>query len=72
MCIVSLPLRQRQVVFYEGAGWSNKEVGYALGVSEATVASHLRRALSTLGFSSRSEWVRFSAEMTVAQAGSTG
>ena len=49
--------RQRQILFYVGAGWSNKEVGYALGVAESTVAVHLRNALRALGVRSRAEWI---------------
>ena len=59
----ALPLRQRQVLFYVGAGWSNKEIGYALGISEATVAVHLRLALAALNVASRADWIRISAEV---------
>jgi DNA-binding CsgD family transcriptional regulator len=59
----TIPLRQRQILFYVSAGWSNKEVGYALGISESTVATHLRRALSSLGVASRSDWVRVAASI---------
>ena len=62
----ALPLRQRQVLFYVATGWSNKEVGYALGISDTTVAAHLRRALTALGIQSRNEWIRTSAEVAAA------
>jgi DNA-binding CsgD family transcriptional regulator len=55
-----LPLRQRQVLFYAAAGWSNKEIGYVLGISESAVAVHLGRALTAVGMPSRDEWLRVS------------
>ena len=42
------------------------EVGYALGISDTTVAAHLGRALTALGVQSRSEWIRISAEVAAA------
>jgi DNA-binding CsgD family transcriptional regulator len=65
----ALPLRQRQVLFYVATGWSNKEVGYALGISDTTVAAHLSRALIALGIQSRSEWIRISCEVALAAQG---
>jgi DNA-binding CsgD family transcriptional regulator len=59
----ALPLRQRQVLFYAASGWSNKAVGYALGISATTVAIHLARALAQLGMRSRAEWIRVSAQV---------
>lgn len=58
-----LSLRQRQILFFASAGWSNKEIGYALGIREGTVAAHLLRALDKLGLPSRVGWVRMSAEI---------
>lgn len=63
----ALPLRQRQILFCVGAGWGNKEVGYALGVSETTVATHLSRALRAINVPSRSEWIRISTELALEQ-----
>lgn len=61
----AMPLRQRQILFYLSTGLSNKEIAYGLGVGEATVATHVRRALGTLGMS-RLEWVRTSAALQLA------
>ena len=58
-----LPLRQRQVLFYAGAGWSNKEIAYALGISPATVAQHLGAALRALGICSRQQWIALSSQV---------
>jgi DNA-binding NarL/FixJ family response regulator len=63
----ALPLRQRQVLFHAAAGWSNKEIAYALGVSESTVAAHLMRGLSAMNLPSRSEWIRISTEVLLAE-----
>jgi DNA-binding CsgD family transcriptional regulator len=63
-----LPLRQRQILFYVGAGWSNKEVGYALGLSSSTVAVHLHRALRSLRLASRADWIKLSSEVAGAMA----
>jgi DNA-binding NarL/FixJ family response regulator len=65
----ALPLRQRQVLFYVAAGWTNAEVGYALGLSEATIATHLRRALAALGLRSRVAWVRLAGDIAASAAG---
>jgi DNA-binding CsgD family transcriptional regulator len=61
-----LPLRQRQVLFYVSSGWSNKEVSYALGIGESTVAVHLRRALAAMHVSSRAAWIELSTRMALA------
>jgi DNA-binding CsgD family transcriptional regulator len=66
--LAGLPLRQRQVVFFVAAGWSNKEVGYALGIGTTTVAAHLGRALRQLGVHSRAELIRISSELSAAAA----
>jgi DNA-binding CsgD family transcriptional regulator len=59
-----LPLRQRQVLFYASLGLSNKEIAYALGVAGSSVATHLHRALGSLGVTSRAEWVKISAQVS--------
>jgi DNA-binding CsgD family transcriptional regulator len=59
-----LPLRQRQVLFYASLGLSNKEIAYALGVAVSSVGTHLRRALGSLGVTSRAEWVKISAQVS--------
>jgi DNA-binding CsgD family transcriptional regulator len=61
-----LSRRQRQVVFYASLGLSNKAIGYALGLAEPTVATHLAEALARLGLSSRNEMVQLAAALTSA------
>lgn len=62
----ALTRRQRQVVFYASLGWSRKEVGYALGLGETTVSTHLTHALRRLGLASRAELVRLGVEIASA------
>jgi DNA-binding CsgD family transcriptional regulator len=62
----ALSHRQRQVVFCASVGWSNKEIGYELGLAENTVSAHLARSLDKMGIESRAELVRISTDITVA------
>ena len=49
--------RERQVVSLAARGHANKFIGYELGMSASTVATHLRRGLAKLGVASRSALV---------------
>lgn len=51
--IDGLTSRQRAVLGQLAAGKSNKEIGRALGISEATVKAHLNAAFRTLGVHNR-------------------
>ncbi|WP_294173690.1 response regulator transcription factor [uncultured Sphingomonas sp.] len=51
--IDGLTSRQRAVLTQLAAGKSNKEIGRALGISEATVKAHLNAAFRTLGVHNR-------------------
>ncbi|MEZ4221853.1 MAG: LuxR C-terminal-related transcriptional regulator [Polyangiaceae bacterium] len=64
----ALTRRQRQVVFYASLGWSNKEICYALGLSENTVSAHLAQSLTKLGITTRAELVRMATEVALAAA----
>jgi DNA-binding NarL/FixJ family response regulator len=50
--------RQRQMLFFVAQGHSNKVIAYELGISESTVATHLRRAMSAMKCGSRLELVQ--------------
>ncbi|MFO0619219.1 MAG: LuxR C-terminal-related transcriptional regulator [Polyangiaceae bacterium] len=50
--------RERQVMGYAARGWANKTIGYHLGLSVSTVATHLAAAARKLGADSRVEAVR--------------
>lgn len=54
----ALTLRQRQVAARAADGQSNKEIGFALGLSASTVATHLASALDKLGIRTRAELAR--------------
>lgn len=52
-----LSLRERQVVCFVALGHTNKQIGYELGVSASSVATHLSKAMKKLGVRSRAELV---------------
>ncbi|MGI0489501.1 response regulator transcription factor [Pantanalinema rosaneae CENA516] len=45
--------RELQVTQYVALGWSNKQIGHQLRISEWTVSTHLRRIFMKLGVDSR-------------------
>lgn len=53
----SLTRRQQQVLELLGKGYSNAEIGEALGLNLSTVKSHVTAILKTLGVSSRTQAV---------------
>ena len=57
-----LTRRQRQVVFYASLGFAHKHTGYALGLAETTVTTHLNLALEKLGLQNREELIQVVAQ----------
>lgn len=53
-----LTRRECEVAANAIRGYSNKMIGYRLGIAETTVATHLRRALAKLGIQSRTDLIR--------------
>jgi len=53
----ALTARERAVAIRAARAWSNKAIGASLGITTATVATHLQRVLRKLGCSHRSELV---------------
>jgi DNA-binding NarL/FixJ family response regulator len=53
-----LTLRERQVVGFVALGHANKLIGYELGISASTVATHLTSAAKKLGLGSRLELIK--------------
>jgi DNA-binding CsgD family transcriptional regulator len=53
----ALSRREAQVATYAAQGHANKTIGYELGISTSTVATHLRNALAKLGVTSRTELI---------------
>src|SRR5262249_35485847 len=62
--VQSLSCRERQISLMVAKGLSNKEVGYRLGLSEATVKSHLHSIYKKMQIDNRSVLTR----MVMAQA----
>jgi DNA-binding CsgD family transcriptional regulator len=58
--------RQRQVLFYASLGLSNQEIGYALGLAENTVSTHVASGLTRLGLPNRGELIRVATELALA------
>ncbi len=56
---------QRRVMFYASLGWSNAEIGYALGSSASTVATHLSRGLEACGIANRGQLVAMSTALAM-------
>jgi DNA-binding CsgD family transcriptional regulator len=53
----ALSLRERQVAWYAALGHPNKLIGYELGISMSSVATHLKLASKKLGVRSRPELI---------------
>ena len=53
----ALSPRVREVIGYAALGHSNKLIAYAMGISAAAVAKHLRRAQRMMGVSTRRELI---------------
>ncbi|MCB9736866.1 MAG: response regulator transcription factor [Deltaproteobacteria bacterium] len=51
--VSKLTLREKQVAVLAATGASNKLIGYELGLTASTVATHLQRAARKLGVKSR-------------------
>lgn len=68
-----LSARERQVMGYAARGWANKTIGYHLGLSVSTVATHLAAAARKLGADSRVQAVHaFRAQSAAAPSDDSG
>jgi DNA-binding NarL/FixJ family response regulator len=56
---------QWRVIGYLGAGHSNKEIAYRMGISEATVKAHVGAAIAKLGLTNRTEVALFSQRLSL-------
>ncbi len=63
--ISQLTPQQYRVLCYLREGWLNKQIGYELGVTEATVKAHITAIFKKLGISNRTQAVIILAKMSV-------
>jgi DNA-binding NarL/FixJ family response regulator len=55
--IATLTPQQYRVIYFLREGWLNKQIGYELGVTEATIKAHLTAIFRKLGISNRTQAV---------------
>ena len=68
--IATLTPQQYRVLCYLREGWLNKQIGYELGVTEATIKAHITAIFRKLGVSNRTQAVITLSKMSL-QAGPT-
>lgn len=56
---------QWRVIGYLGAGHSNKEIAFRMGISEATVKAHVGAAIARLGLTNRTEVALFAQRLAL-------
>lgn len=62
-----LSTREKEVLRYLALGYTQREIGEVLYISEKTVETYKSRLLSKLGFEKRSELVRYAFENDIAE-----
>ena len=60
-----LTATQWRVIGYLGSGFSNKEIAYRMGISEATVKAHVGAAIARLGLTNRTEVALFAQRLAL-------
>ena len=63
--IATLTPQQYRVLCYLREGWLNKQIGFELGVTEATIKAHITAIFRKLGVSNRTQAVIMLAQMAV-------
>ncbi|RKZ69203.1 MAG: DNA-binding response regulator [Gammaproteobacteria bacterium] len=63
--IATLTPQQYRVIYYLREGWLNKQIGYELGITEATVKAHLTAIFRKLGISNRTQAVSMLSKMSL-------
>ena len=63
--IATLTPQQYRVIYYLREGWLNKQIGYELGVTEATIKAHLTAIFRKLGISNRTQAVAMLSKMSL-------
>ncbi|MFB9909460.1 response regulator transcription factor [Allokutzneria oryzae] len=68
--VAELTARELQIVRLVGTGRNNREIAEELRISEATVKTHLNRAMPKLGVSTRAQAVVIAYETGLVRVGS--
>jgi DNA-binding NarL/FixJ family response regulator len=63
--IATLTPQQYRVLCYLREGWLNKQIGYELGVTEATIKAHITAIFRKLGTSNRTQAVIMLSKMSL-------
>lgn len=63
--IATLTPQQYKVLCYLREGWLNKQIGYELGVTEATIKAHISAIFRKLGISNRTQAVILLSQMSL-------
>ena len=63
--IATLTPQQYKVLCYLREGWLNKQIGYELGVTEATIKAHISAIFRKLGISNRTQAVIMLSKMSL-------
>ena len=69
--IATLTPQQYRVLCYLREGWLNKQIGYEMGITEATVKAHITAIFRKLGISNRTQAVIMLSKMSL-KASSAG
>ena len=57
--------QQYRVLCYLREGWLNKQIGYELGITEATIKAHITAIFRKLGISNRTQAVIMLSKMSL-------
>jgi DNA-binding NarL/FixJ family response regulator len=63
--IATLTPQQYKVLCYLREGWLNKQIGYELGITEATIKAHITAIFRKLGISNRTQAVIMLSKMSL-------
>ena len=63
--IATLTPQQYRVLCYLREGWLNKQIGYEMGITEATVKAHITAVFRKLGISNRTQAVIMLSKMSL-------
>ena len=66
--IATLTPQQYRVLCYLREGWLNKQIGYELGVTEATIKAHITAIFRKLGTTNRTQAVIMLSKMSLQQS----